>query len=257
MITYDNSQNKLNNFTLNIENVYFNYSASAIEITSKEGYLNNINVNIILSTIRNKNAVQTEDSYAVVMKGLSNGKLDIKNSEISSIADSIFIENCQNYDISIDATNISSSNTVLYLKNLIESSISLLNNSYFKGNVAINMDSSSANEITIENCYLSGIQQKEDIAENEMGIVYLIGSSENNISIKSTEIKNEYMNNLQYQNAILHLVEIKDGDVLSSNNTVTLDSCNLVFVGNGEQFKISEQTETSKITIVTEEESNQ
>lgn len=65
------------------------------------------------------------------------------------------------------------------------------------------------------------------------------------------------MNNLQYQNAILHLVEIKDGDVLSSNNTVTLDSCNLVFVGNGEQFKISEQTETSKITIVTEEESNQ
>lgn len=90
-----------------------------------------------------------------------------------------------------------------------------------------------------------------------MGIVYLIGSSENNISIKSTEIKNEYMNNLQYQNAILHLVEIKDGDVLSSNNTVTLDSCNLVFVGNGEQFKISEQTETSKITIVTEEESNQ
>ena len=65
------------------------------------------------------------------------------------------------------------------------------------------------------------------------------------------------MNNLQYQSAILHLVEIKDGTALSSNNTVTLDGCNLVFVGNGEQFKISEQTETSKITIVREEESSQ
>ena len=257
LITYDNSQNKLNNFTLNIENVYFNYSASAIEITSKEGYLNNINVNIILSTIRNKNAVQTENSYAVVMKGLSNGKLDIKNSEISNIDDAILIENCQNFDISIDKTNINSSNTALNIKNLTESSIVLSNNSYLKGNIAINLDSSSANEIIIENCYLSGIQQKEDITENEMGIVYLIGSSENNITIKNTEIKNQYMNNLQYQNAILHLVEIKDGTALSSNNTVTLDSCNLVFVGNGEQFKISEQTETSKITIVSEEESSQ
>lgn len=174
MITYDNSQNKLNNFTLNIENVYFNYSASAIEITSKEGYLNNINVNIILSTIRNKNAVQTENSYAVVMKGLSNGKLDIKNSEISNIDDAILIENCQNFDISIDKTNINSSNTALNIKNLTESSISLLNNSYFKGNVAINMDSSSANEITIENCYLSGIQQKKTLQKMKWELYILL-----------------------------------------------------------------------------------
>ena len=254
IISLENNQN-YSRLSLELINNKFSTTINGNVINFANGDdVSHQNINLLVENCTNTmlGTSQEEENYLFNISQINNGELKFSGNNFTFENNILSINNSQNLSILLENSIITSDKTAILLQNVNESELLINSSSYIKGLPSINIVSCESLDTTIENSYLTAYQSLEDVENNETGCIVLEGNSLVNIQIKESEIRNQYISN-DYQNAICHLILIKDGTEPSSNNQITLTDCNIIFVGNGEKFVIYEQTPTS---IINEIESN-
>lgn len=237
----------LNNFTLTLDNISFNYKNIAINGEKSETFANNFE-NITLNIINCEFISTVSTQSAIYFNGLSNSEINITSSNIDGY-NGVTTENCDNVDINILDSTINVDEISLNLINYLNSNILINQSSYLSGFKTIYLNG-EFNTFTIENSYLTALQNKEDITENSSSIINLQDAVSNTVQVNSSYLTTSYTE--EYINATLYVVCIEDGEQLkSSNNQVTLSTCLFNFTGD-EKFKINETSQTSTVTENTE-----
>ena len=249
LIVLNNEESNLNNFTLTLDNISFNYKNLSISGEKSQTATNNFE-NITLNIINCEFLSTTSTQSAIYFSGMQNSEINITNSNIDG-NNGVTLQDCSDVDINISNSIIGSDNISLNLINHANGNITINQNSYLIGFNPIYLNGENV-VMTIENAYLTALQDREDLEENSSSVIHLEDSVSNTLQINSSIVTTSYAGD--YANAKLCVVCIEDGqDLKSANNQVIFSGSTINFSGD-EKFIIDEQTQTSTITENTETE---
>ena len=247
LIVLNDEESNLNNFTLTLDNISFNYKNIAISGEKSQTVTNNFE-NITLNIINCEFISTTSTLSAVYLKGLQNSEINITNSSIDGY-NGVTTEDCSDVDVNISNSIIGSDNISLNLINHTRGNISITQSSYLLGFNSIYLNGEN-NAVTINNSYLTALQDREDLVENCSSVIHIEDGVSNTLQINSSIVTTSYAGD--YTNAKLNVVCIEDGqDLKSANNQVIFYNCTINF-SDDEKYVINEQTQTSTISETTE-----
>ena len=260
LIDNDTSINNLNNINITLLKINFEVptNGNAINLSSKtDGFeqtqLEKVNLTLNQCNIYNNGSSEVNDNNTIIINGINESEINIKDCTLISKCNLINIENGNNITLNIENSFLESNVCSLNFENVLGGEIIVTKQSYIKGFPAINMTNCSDLEVTIENSYLTVYQQSEDLEENKSSVILLTGCQNINISSKDTTLNTLYKNDEDYINAICYIILIQDGTTLSSNNNISLTDCNIITT-NEIKFLNLEKEPTSVINQYTTEE---
>lgn len=259
-IDNDTSINNLNNINITLLKINFEVptNGNAINLSSKtDGFeqtqLEKVNLTLNQCNIYNNGSSEVNDNNTIIINGINESEINIKDCTLISKCNLINIENGNNITLNIENSFLESNVCSLNFENVLGGEIIVTKQSYIKGFPAINMTNCSDLEVTIETSYLTVYQQSEDLEENKSSVILLTGCQNINISSKDTTLNTLYKNDEDYINAICYIILIQDGTTLSSNNNISLTDCNIITT-NEIKFLNLEKEPTSVINQYTTEE---
>ncbi len=254
IITIDETEsiNSLNNLTLLLDNLTINYNSTAINIsaTSNPLYQNQTieNLKIEIKNCNFINNITENTSNAVVLNNVNNSSISINDSNIENNNNCLQIINCNNIKINVSNSIIEGKNNALYIENVNNSEIKIEDNSYLNGLNCIFINNSNDNIFDINSSYLISKTSEIENNSSENGILYLLSSKNNVLTVKESNLSN--INKNTENNVIIYIVLIEDGENQSSNNEITFNLCEIEYDENYNMFNNLEETQTSKIVII-------